>query len=429
MTRSTGPFPRPNSPSESTTRADPASPRETTRRRLTLLAIDDSASDLRILAREVACVAEWESELVSCQGPAEFLAALESRSFDVLLIDYTLGSVNGIELLREVRQSGIVSPAIFLTVREDARAAVEALQAGAADFISKDDLTSQGLRRAVEGAIEKRNLSLALMEYRKRLERAKESLERKNDEIRSFYRTITQELTTPLGTALELLSDLIQGTTGTLEAEQQEILEAVRESCNQIAVCLNDVLDMGRLEGGKLSLWLRPDDLGDVVERAILTLSSRAKNLGVALEMRIAAGIGPALIDRQRVNQILTNLVDRALEFTPAGGRIEVEVDQDPFDEQFLDVTVTDTGPGMSAEEVRRVQTEFCRTEAIALARGREPTGGHGEIGRGLQLCHEIVRLHGGEITVQSEVGKGTTFSFTLKKASADEADDPLDAA
>ena len=424
MVRPTGPA-SPSKPipdSTSAAKAAPAAPGPATncKRRLTMLAVDDFPSDLRILARAVSAIGDWEAELVTCQGPAEFLAALESRAFDVLLIDYTLGSVNGIELLKEARQAGSDCPAIFLTVRDDARSAVHALQAGASDFISKDDLTSEGLKRAVEGAIERRNLQLAIVEYRKRLERAKESLERRNEEIRSFYRTITQEMTTPLGTALELLSGLVEGESGTLGSEQQETVEAIRESCNQIAVCLKDVLDMGRLEAGKLALWVRPDDLGEIVERAVATLAPRARSLGVSLEMCVAPGMEPALIDRARVNQVLTNLVDRALEFTPAGGRIAVEANEDPFDPEYLDVSVTDSGPGMEPDDVQRLLTLFCSPDASATARNRDGNAPQAEIGHGLLLCHEVVRLHKGEMTVESKVGQGTTLSFTLPKAQTD---------
>jgi len=381
-------------------------------RRISLLAVDDFPSDLKILARAVSAIRAWDAELVTCQGPAEFLAALGNRTFDVLLIDYTLGSVNGIELLKEAQLAGTDSPAIFLTVRDDARSAVHALQAGAADFLSKDDLTNEGLQRAVEGAIERRNLQHAITEYRKRLERAKEGLERKNEEIRSFYRTITQELTTPLGTALELLNELVLGQDGPLATEQQETVEAVRDSCNQVAAYLKDVLEIGRIEAGKLAVWVRPEDLGDLVERAISTLAPRARSLGVSLEVRAAHGMEPALIDRTRVNQVLTNLVHRALEFTPAGGRIEVEANEDPFDPDFFDVSVSDTGPGLEPVDVQRLLTLFCSGDGVVAPPG---------IGHGLYLCHEIVRLHRGEITVESRVGKGTTFSFTLPKATAGE--------
>ncbi|MFN0006306.1 MAG: ATP-binding protein [Planctomycetota bacterium] len=392
------------------------------KRRVSLLAVDDFPSDLKILARAVSAIGDWEADLVSCLGPAEFLAALESRTFDVLLIDYTLGAVNGIELLKEARQAGTDCPAIFLTVRDDARSAVHALQAGAVDFISKDQLTSEWLKRAVEGAIERRNLQLAITEYRKRLERAKESLERRNEEIRSFYRTITQDLTTPLGSALQLLNGLLEGGDGALAAGHRESIEAIRESCNQIALCLKDVLDVGRLEAGSLAMWVKPDDLGEVVERAIATLEPRARSLGVSIEVRVEPGLEPGLIDRQRVGQVLTNLVDHALQFTPAGGRIEVEANEDPIDPGFLDVSVSDTGPGMDPAAVQRMLTIFCSTEVVGPGRTREIAAAQAAIGYGLQLCHEIVRLHRGEITVESQIGEGTTFSFTLPKAGEEEA-------
>jgi signal transduction histidine kinase len=409
-----GTLPRSNAAHES---AHSGSTSTVTQKRLSLLAVDDSNSDLNLLARAVSSIGEWDADLVACKDPAEFLAAIENRAFDAFLVDYTLGSVNGVELMKEARQLGALCPTIFLTVREDAKSAVHALQSGAADFLSKDDLTAENLRRAVEGALERRNLQLAITEYRKRLERAKENLERKNEEIRSFYKTITQELTSPLSAALEVLTGLVEGDEKVLDPEHKEAIQAVRESCNQIAICLNDVLDAGRLEAGRLALWLRPDDLGEAVERAVSTYATRAKKHGVALEMMVAPGMDPALIDRQRTHQLLSNLLERAIQSTPAGGRIQIEVHEDPFDPAFLDVSVTDSGADLPKAEVDRILTLFCRTDVVGFGKGRDAASEHAAIGPGLVLCHEIVRLHGGEIAVESEIGRGTTFSFTLPKA------------
>ena len=155
MPRSTGPTPSTTQPE---VLAGPkAEPTATGKRRIALLAVDDFPSDLWILGRAVSSIPEWDAELVTCPGPAEFLAALESRAFDVLLIDYALGAVNGIELLKEARQGGADCPAIFLTVRDDARSAVHALQAGASDFITKP-WTNEQILQSVRTRSEERRV-------------------------------------------------------------------------------------------------------------------------------------------------------------------------------------------------------------------------------------------------------------------------------
>ena len=380
-------------------------------RRLTILAVDDSPSDLKLLTRTVREVTEWNAEILTCHGAAECLTMLESRSVDVLLMDYHLGEVTGIQLLKEIRQTGTMTVAILLTGRGDERAAVEALQAGASDYLRKDDLSKSTLRKAVDGALEKRSLQFAVSEYRKQLERALANVERRNEEIQAHYRGVTRELTAPLSSALENLTQLLQGQAGPLDAEQSEIVESIWESCGEIAAYLNDVSEVGRVAPGRIALLLRREDLGDLVRRVSGTFAARAEDLGVRVETHIAADLDPAVIDRRRITQVLVNLLENAFEFCPAGSRVEIEVQEDAFDPRFHSVSVTDTGPGIPAAKLERIDAAFSKAESTDATRASQ------DIGRGLALCQEIVRLHGGRISVESAAGKGTTFSFTLPLA------------
>jgi two-component system sensor histidine kinase/response regulator len=375
--------------------------------RFSLLAIDDSPSDLDVLRRLVRKMPEWEVEFLACSEPMEAVALLDQRSVDVVLVDYRLGAITGLQLLEELRRSGFQGAIIVLTGQGDERVAAEAMRSGAADYMPKEDLSGANLRRAVSSALERSRLQIALTEHRKRLERANQDLQRRNTEIQSFYHTLSHELKTPLTAAREFVSILMEGLAGPLTPTQTEYLGYVKEGCDQMTVCMNDILDVTRMETGRLSMRPSPQDLPALVRRVAATLASRAQAAGIQIEQDIAPGIPETVFDPHRIAQVLSNLVDNALKFSPDGGRVKIRVGRDPSDAERISVSVEDTGKGIPPEHQANI---FERLYQVRDGSEQSRMG----LGLGLFICREIVRLHGGEISVQSEVGKGTTFTFTL---------------
>ncbi len=381
-----------------------------------LLAIDDNPSDLDILKRLVRKVPEWKVEFDSCTEAEEGLARLERHPVDVVLVDYRLGAINGIELLDLIRKTGFEGAIIVLTGQGDERLAAEAMRSGAADYMPKSDLTAASLRRAVENALERSRLQLALTEHRVRLERMNEDLQQKNQEIRSFYHTLSHELKTPLTAAREFVSILVDGLAGELTPTQIEYLGYVKEGCDQMTTCLNDILDITRMETGRFSVRTIAAPLPPVVHRTLMGFASRARDAGIELEEEFASNLPEAVFDPHRVTQVVGNLVDNAIKFTPPGGKVRLELA--PAAEGRILVTVTDTGKGIDAEHLEHV---FERLYQVRDGSEQSRMG----LGLGLFICREIVRLHGGELAVTSRVGAGTTFRFTLPISSASTHSDP----
>ena len=242
------------------------------------------------------------------------------------------------------------------------------------------------------------------------LERTNQDLVRKNDEIQNFYHTLSHELKTPLTSAREFISIVMDGLAGALTPTQQEYLGIARESCNQLRVCINDLLDATRLETGKLSLEKKPDSLAGIVQRVVSTLQPAAQGKDIRLTFEAEPGLEPVLVDAYRIAQVVTNLLNNALKFTREEGAVSVHVGESLATPGWAEVVVKDTGCGIPETQQDRI---FDRLYQVKTGDAATENG----VGLGLYICRELVRLHGGEITVKSVADSGSTFTFTLPLA------------
>src|SRR5688572_29177415 len=244
------------------------------------------------------------------------------------------------------------------------------------------------------------------------LERTNSDLRRKSEEVQNFYHTLSHELKTPLTSAREFVSIVMDGLAGELNATQREYLGISLESCNQLRVCINDLLDATRLETGKLSIELKPASLGTAVQRVVTAFRPAAKGKNIELTFEAEPRLPGIAIDEGRIAQVVTNLLNNALKFTEPGGSISVQVSQSPDQADMLEVSVSDTGRGILEGQQERI---FDRLYQIKTGDATTEQG----VGLGLYICRELVRLHGGDISVESKVGVGSTFTFTLPKQPA----------
>jgi PAS domain S-box-containing protein len=242
-----------------------------------------------------------------------------------------------------------------------------------------------------------------------KLERTNKILTRQNQEIQNFYHTLSHELKTPLTSAREFISILMDGLAGPVNQLQSEYLEIARDSCDQLRACVNDLLEATRLETGKLSLDLKTVSLGGLARRVAASLSRAVADKQVELRLETQPDLPEASLDEHKITQVLTNLLSNALRFTPPGGTIYIKVAEVKGHPELIQVSVTDTGCGIPKHEQERI---FDRLHQVKAG---DATSEHG-IGLGLYLCRELVRLHGGTISVESEPGRGSTFTFVLPK-------------
>ena len=232
-------------------------------------------------------------------------------------------------------------------------------------------------------------------------ERLKELDRMKSD----FVSHVSHELRTPL-TAIKGAVDLVlREIAGPLTEKQVHYLTRVRSNTQHLAGLINDLLDLSKIESGKIEVKANPVSLDGLVHEAAEALRPVAAEKVIALE---TTNCEPSILvwaDRDKINQVLMNLIGNAIKFTPVQGRVTVSASRNGG--ESIQVSVSDTGPGVPADEREKIFAKFYQ---IAEVNGENSKG----TGLGLAIAKALVELHGGKIWVESEEGRGSTFSFTL---------------
>jgi len=229
---------------------------------------------------------------------------------------------------------------------------------------------------------------------------------RRLDEMKSgLLSVVSHELKTPLTSIRMAVHLLLEEQVGQLNMKQSELLIAAREDSDRLERIIADLLDMGRLESGRVELDLRPEPAERLVSDAITPLETAFHDRGVALDVAIPDDVAPVLVDPARIDHVFSNLLGNALKFSPPGSRVRISAQNE---EAMVRLSVDDTGVGIPAEYLPRIFERFYR-----VPRENQPAGA----GLGLAIAKEIVEAHGGRIAAQSLSGQGTCLSFTLQRA------------
>lgn len=252
---------------------------------------------------------------------------------------------------------------------------------------------------------------LTLQGMKDDLSLARDAAEAASEAKSAFLATMSHEIRTPLNGVLGMTQAM---SMDDLTGPQRERLEVVRESAVALLALLNDVLDLSKIEAGKLDLETIEFDLGEVMRGAHQAFTALANKKGLSFALDSAGAEGVYLGDPTRVRQILYNLLSNAVKFTEQG---EIRVQAD-LDGGGLRLTVTDTGPGIPADKLDLLFAKFTQVDASTTRR-------YGGTGLGLSICRQLAELMGGGITVQSTVGKGTAFTVVLPLPRVDEARGP----
>src|SRR6266850_5312278 len=190
---------------------------------------------------------------------------------------------------------------------------------------------------------------------------------------------------------------------GELNEKQDEYLKDIHASGQHLLSLINDILDLSKIEAGRMELDLSDFDLPAAMDNAVTLVRERASRKGVTVRIAVGEQVGTMRGDERKIRQVLLNLLSNAIKFTPEGGRIEVAAVPN---DGSVEVSVSDTGIGIAPEDREAVFEEFRQVGTSAAK--QEGTG------LGLALCRKFVELHGGRIWVKSQLGAGSTFTFTI---------------
>jgi len=236
------------------------------------------------------------------------------------------------------------------------------------------------------------------------IEEKSRQLEVANKHKSEFLANMSHELRTPLNAIIGFSEVLQEKLFGDVNAKQEDYLRDIHSSGKHLLGLINDILDLSKVEAGRMELDLSTFDVGAALANAMTLVRERAQRHGIALGKTVEPTLGEVTADERKVKQILVNLLTNAVKFTPDGGSVDVMARRES---EAIVIAVRDTGIGIAPEDHEAVFEEFRQV-------GHHYTNKQEGTGLGLTLTRRIVELHGGRIWVESELGKGATFTFTI---------------
>ncbi|HEX6370819.1 MAG TPA: hybrid sensor histidine kinase/response regulator [Longimicrobium sp.] len=368
-----------------------------------ILLVEDNPGDARLLRFTLAEAESLRFDLVHAARLSEALDAIGTAPADVVLLDLSLPDAHGMETVTRMLQAAPDVPIIVLTGLTDETVAVQAVQAGAQDYLVKGSVDGGTLARAIRYAMERKRMETeraGLLRNEQEARAAAEAAVNARDEV---LRIVAHDIGNSLS-AVKIHAMVLERTLPPGDAEARKRTEAIRHLTQQMDRLRQDLLDVAAIEAGRLSFEPGETALAEVVDDVLGTVAGMAGEKALAVESCVAAGLPAVWADRERLHQVLSNLVGNAVKFTPAEGSIRVSA---MLDGEEVRVAVADTGPGIPAEHLENVFDRFWQARSTRRAGA----------GLGLAIARGVVEAHGGRITARSEVGRGTTFEFTLPVA------------
>lgn len=393
---------------------------------LRVLVVDDDEVD-RMAVRRALKKASLPMELSEAVNYAEAIALLKTNPFDCVFLDYQLPDQDGLILVRDARQLGLLVPLVVLTGQGDEQIAVELMKAGATDYLSKSRITPERLEQVLRNAIRVYRAEMKVVVANQQLRESNELLKRQNRELElqrqqiqlqnlklieasqlksQFLATMSHELRTPLNAIIGFSQLLLRRSKGTLTTSQMDMVERILNNGKNLLELLNDILDLSKIEAGRLELKPEPFNLNHIVNATVEELRSLADEKHLSLQVKVEPPDVQVVNDPSRLRQVLVNLLSNAIKFTEAGG---VWVNVSLFSSDRITIIVRDTGIGIAQEQLKQIFEPFRQVDQTTTRK-------HPGTGLGLAITDSLVQMMQGRISVESQVGKGSTFRVDLPR-------------
>jgi len=377
-----------------------------------ILVVDDILNNRRVLCHMLTSAGY---EVDSVPNGKEALNFVESERPDLILLDVNMPEMDGFEVCRRLKAEAITReiPVLFITARTDTQSMMEGFKEGGVDYVAKPIQIQEILAR-VATHLKVSQLMESLRHQNERLERemvrrkeAEEAARQANETKSQFLSFITHEMRSPLTSVLGFL-DLVREDVGDqASSECLDSLTRIRSSGEFLLKLVNNLLDLAKVEAGRMPVVLEDFDpvtwVWDLAKDAEPLVTRNGNQLHLVTDSAPKTVRG----DATKIKEVVLNLLSNAAKFTK-DGRIELKVEEvGQADVQYLQMQVKDTGIGMTAEQIRLVFEPYVQATAST---GRR----YGGTGLGLAICKKLCRLMSGDLSVESKVGQGTTFTVQL---------------
>lgn len=376
-------------------------------RRQSLLIVDDTPENIDVLD---GLLREEYQIKVALNGEKALKIAFSDTPPDLILLDVMMPEMDGLEVCRRLKEDARTKgiPVIFLTAKTEVEDEARGFALGAADYIAKP-ISVPILRARIK-------THLALYSHRQLLEatntelaRARRAADEASQAKGRSLANMSHELRTPLNAIIGYSEMLLERAEEKADGSLIPDLTRIRIAGRHLLGLINDILDVSKIEAGKMELVYEVFSACELCQEVMAIAAPLAETNHNRLELQCCGSIGSIYADQMRLRQSLFNLISNACKFT-AHGSVVLRFDREHAGQSgngCLSVAVSDTGPGMTREQVSRLFEEFVQVDSATSQR-------YGGTGLGLALSRKLCRMMGGDITVTSELGKGSTFTVRL---------------
>ena len=373
---------------------------------MNILIIDDDPNARKTMGK-ILSAKGFEVEEAGTGDDA--IRSCRTKFFNLALIDVRLPDTSGLEVLKAVRGINEDTIAIMMTGYASLDSSIEAMNKGAYSYITKPVNMDAALVVIGKG-LEKQRLSLENKRLLKELQEANDKLKQLDKRKSDFVANVSHEFKNPLAVIKEALSQVLDGLTGEINPKQKNIIEVVKNNIERLIRLVTDLLDLAKIESGKMEMRRENFDMVILINEILANYKRELEKKEISLKTDIQKDAGAVSADRDKISEVVINLLNNAIKYTPAGGEVGIKL---IGKENELYCEVSDTGPGIPEEYKDKIFDKFERITAEKI----EGTG------LGLPIAKDIVGLHNGRIWVESPawenlpIGRqGSRFIFVLPK-------------
>ncbi|HEY0075573.1 MAG TPA: response regulator [Abditibacteriaceae bacterium] len=366
-----------------------------------ILLVEDTMTMRLLLADQIE---QMGHEVITARHGKEALELLEKREFDLVLLDITMPEMDGFAVLKILKDDARWQhlPVLMISGLDEQEAVIRCIAMGADDFLHKpcDPIL---LRARVGACLEKKRFHDQREEMLHQLRCNNEEL-RKFEELRdSLTNMIVHDLRAPL-TAIITGLEMIEFLPGISPDQRDELIAMAHQGGKTLMGMINDLLDISKMEAGEIQLQCGPVRVGELVEISVHQIKTLLLDRNLQFEQSIAEDLPILWCDASKISRVIVNLLGNAIKFTPTGGQISLTTQLIGDSVQF---SISDTGEGIPREAFGRIFEKFGQVES-------RQSGRKMSTGLGLTFCKMTVEAHGGQIWLDSQIGQGSTFYFTV---------------